>query len=74
MRIGPIAISLRPAMTCPVAVKMTLELDPGEPITGRIRAAAGSAQPFRGWLELARKLDRIRAAGGQDRNADDSQD
>lgn len=61
-------------MTCPVAVEMTLELDPGEPIRGRIRAAAGSAQSFRGWLELASKLDRIRAAGGQDGSADDSKD
>jgi len=58
-------------MTSPVAVKMTLEVDPGEPIRGRIRAAAGSVQSFRGWLELASKLDRIRAAGDEDGSTDD---
>jgi hypothetical protein len=61
-------------MTIPVAVKMMLELDPGEPIRGRIRAAAGSVQSFRGWLELASKLDRMRAADAQERSTDDSQD
>lgn len=42
------------------AQQMKLELDPGEPISGRIRAATGSAQSFRGWVEFASKIDRLR--------------
>jgi hypothetical protein len=39
---------------------MSLELDPGEPISGRIRIAAGPPHSFRGWLELTTTLERLR--------------
>ena len=41
--------------------RVVLELDPGEPIRGRIGDVAGPVEPFRGWLELASRLERIRA-------------
>jgi hypothetical protein len=41
---------------------VVLELDGGEPISGRIRGPGERALPFRGWLELAGILDRLRAA------------
>ena len=37
-----------------------LELDRGEPISGRIHRPDEPATPFRGWLELAGMLDRLR--------------
>jgi hypothetical protein len=40
---------------------VVLELNPGEPISGRIQDASGDAETFHGWLDLAGKLDRLRA-------------
>jgi hypothetical protein len=43
---------------------LTLELEPGEPIHGRLRDRAGAVHPFRGWLELSAAVERVwRAAG-----------
>jgi hypothetical protein len=42
------------------AEQVVLELNQGEPISGRIHASSGQSQPFRGWLELATKLERLR--------------
>jgi hypothetical protein len=47
-------------MVEPHLERVMLELCPGEPISGRIFTAGETAQPFRGWLELAGKLERIR--------------
>jgi hypothetical protein len=38
--------------------RITLELEPGEPIHGRLLDPAGAAHTFRGWLELCAILDR----------------
>jgi hypothetical protein len=38
--------------------RITLELEPGEPIHGRLLDATGAAHVFRGWLELCAALDR----------------
>jgi hypothetical protein len=46
----------------PVA-QIVLELESGDPISGRIRGSGGPPTPFRGWLELSSKLDRLRQAG-----------
>jgi hypothetical protein len=50
---------VHPAQTTQIA----LELDPGEPISGSIRTTAGATQSFRGWLELATKLEQLRNDG-----------
>jgi hypothetical protein len=43
---------------------LTLELEPGEPIHGRLRDCAGAVHPFRGWLELSAAVERVwRTAG-----------
>lgn len=52
------------------AVRVALELLPGEPIKGRIQCEDAPAQNFHGWLELASKLERLRVEGGEAR-ADD---
>jgi hypothetical protein len=50
--------------------RVVLEFDPGDPISGRIRSSSGSDQTFRGWLELASRLERLRAtADSQDATA-----
>jgi hypothetical protein len=43
------------------AERVILDLDPGEPIHGRITFSTGPAQSFRGWLDLASKLERVRS-------------
>ncbi|EHN11650.1 hypothetical protein PAI11_14550 [Patulibacter medicamentivorans] len=44
-------------MTTPTPIVLVLELDPEvEPITGRVRTAAGRDLPFRGWAALASVL------------------
>lgn len=40
------------------AERVVLDLDPGEPIHGRITFSAGPVQAFHGWLDLASKLER----------------
>jgi hypothetical protein len=40
--------------------RITLELEPGEPIHGRLLDATGAAKAFRGWLELCDALERAR--------------
>lgn len=42
--------------------QVVLELEPGDPISGRIRGHAGPPTPFRGWLELSSQLDHLRHA------------
>jgi hypothetical protein len=49
----------------PTTARMVLELDPGEPISGRLQDQTGHVQPFRGWLELATKLERLRHSEAQ---------
>jgi hypothetical protein len=44
---------------------MVIELDPGEPIAGRIECSDKPAQPFRGWLELSSRVERLRAAAAE---------
>jgi hypothetical protein len=41
---------------------LVLELDPGEPIHGRLTSAIGSVHTFHGWLDLARRLETVRGA------------
>jgi hypothetical protein len=53
--------------------QMTLELDPGEPISGRIRVATGSTQSFRGWVELAGQRDPLRATVHNDDSKDNGE-
>jgi hypothetical protein len=40
--------------------RVVIELEPGEPLHGSISAAAGSREPFLGWIELARALEAAR--------------
>lgn len=40
--------------------RITLELEPGEPIRGRLLDHGGMAHVFHGWLELSAALDRAR--------------
>ena len=47
-------------MPKPGAERIVLELDPGDPINGRIHCPPGALQTFRGWLELATKIERLR--------------
>jgi hypothetical protein len=50
--------------------RIVLEFDPGDPISGRIRGPGGPEHTFRGWLELASRLERLRAtADSQDATA-----
>lgn len=44
----------------PDRVVVTLELQPGGPISGRIRHASGAVEPFAGWLELSSRLEHVR--------------
>ena len=44
--------------------RVVLEFDPGDPISGRIRGCSGPDQTFRGWLELASRLERLRSSAG----------
>jgi hypothetical protein len=48
-------------MDAPQSEQVVLELFPGEPISGRIRGSGAPAESFRGWLELASKVERMRA-------------
>jgi hypothetical protein len=41
-------------------VRVLLELDPGDMLSGRFRGPAGEVEPFRGWLDLAGRLERAR--------------
>jgi len=43
--------------------RITIELDPGEPIRGRLIDEAGDEHHFRGWLELSAMLERMRQGG-----------
>jgi hypothetical protein len=45
----------------PVFTRVVLELERGEPISGRIGIANGPWQGFRGWLDLATQLEHLRA-------------
>jgi hypothetical protein len=47
-------------MDAPQTEQVVLELFPGEPISGRIRGSGGPTESFRGWLELASKVERMR--------------
>ncbi|MDE3069819.1 MAG: hypothetical protein KGJ43_03730 [Acidobacteriota bacterium] len=50
------------AMT-PDAQRLTIEIDPGEPINGRLLDAGGAERSFRGWLELSATIEAAREAG-----------
>ena len=43
--------------------RVILDLLPGEPIRGRISAGANGAESFRGWIDLASKLEHLRTDG-----------
>jgi hypothetical protein len=43
-------------------VRVLLELDPGEMLSGRFQGPTGEVEPFRGWLDLAGRLERVRPA------------
>jgi hypothetical protein len=42
------------------AERVVLELSPGEPISGRISLEGREAESFRGWVDLASRLERLR--------------
>jgi hypothetical protein len=44
------------------AGRVVLDLNPGEPISGHIQGAGGTAEAFRGWVELAGKIERLRSS------------
>jgi len=44
--------------------RVTIEIDAGDPIRGRLVDSAGTGHSFRGWLELSAMLERIRIRGG----------
>ena len=44
--------------------RVILDLDRGEPITGRISGEKGASAPFRGWVELVGWIERLRRGGG----------
>jgi hypothetical protein len=44
------------------AGRVLLELNPGEPISGTIGRWSEAPESFRGWIELASKLERLRAS------------
>jgi hypothetical protein len=44
--------------------RITIELEPGEPIHGRL-LDGGQTQSFHGWLELSAALERARQRGGE---------
>jgi hypothetical protein len=58
------------AVTDDRSAVVVLELDRGEPISGRIHRPDEPATPFRGWLELAGMLDRLRAEAPSPRPPD----
>jgi hypothetical protein len=60
MRRGPVGATVARMATPPL--RMVIELDPGEPIAGRIECEDRPIQPFRGWLELSSRLERLRAS------------
>jgi hypothetical protein len=60
MRREPSGATVARMATSPL--RMVIELDPGEPIAGRIECEDRPTQPFRGWLELSSRLERLRAA------------
>jgi DNA-binding CsgD family transcriptional regulator len=50
--------------------RVVLELNPGEPISGTIRGGSGDPESFRGWLELASRLERLRTDRATEAAAD----
>ncbi len=46
--------------------RITLELEPGETIGGRLLDRAGAAHRFHGWLELSAALERVWERTGLD--------
>jgi len=42
------------------AQRLTIEIEPGEPIRGRLVDEVGATHPFQGWLELSATLERVR--------------
>jgi hypothetical protein len=59
MRSGSAPATVARMATPPL--RMVIELDPGDPIEGRIECDDLPVQPFRGWLELSSRLERLRA-------------
>lgn len=43
--------------------RVILDLDRGEPTTGRIGGEQGASAPFRGWVELVGWIERLRRGG-----------
>jgi hypothetical protein len=60
MRTEPPGATVARMATSPL--RMVIELDPGDPIAGRIECEDLPVQPFRGWLELSSRLERLRAS------------
>jgi hypothetical protein len=50
-------------MGCGDSERVILDLDRGEPITGRITGEEGASTPFRGWVELVGWIERLRRGG-----------
>ena len=42
------------------AQRLTIEIEPGEPIRGRLVDEAGATYSFQGWLELSATLEGVR--------------
>lgn len=54
-------------MGTPQTVRLTIELDRGEPIAGRIGLHGEPPRSFRGWLELTNKIERLRDSPSHNR-------
>jgi hypothetical protein len=63
MRNGVLAATIAEMSTD--AQRLTIEIEPGEPIRGRLVDEAGATHPFHGWLELSATLERVRDPGGR---------
>jgi hypothetical protein len=50
--------------------RITLELEPGEPIHGRLLDGNGAVQTFHGWLELCAALETARPHVGPEPDAE----
>jgi hypothetical protein len=50
--------------------RITIELEPGEPIHGRLLDGQGDVQTFHGWLELCAALETARPHAGPEPEGD----
>ena len=54
-------------MAAPRTERITLELEPGETIRGRLLDRSGAVHHFHGWLELSGALERVWERAGLER-------